>query len=36
MTSAAIGNLTGAVILLVVVFTVIGALASVNWIWRRL
>jgi cytochrome bd-type quinol oxidase subunit 2 len=35
VTAAAIGDLTGAVMLLVVVFFVIGVLASVNWIWRK-
>jgi hypothetical protein len=35
MTAAAIGDLTGAVMFLVVVFFVIGVLVSVNWIWRK-
>lgn len=32
---AIIGNVTVAVILLVVVFFVVGAFASVDWIWRK-
>jgi hypothetical protein len=35
MSAAAIGNITGLVMFLAVVFFVIGALASVNWIWRK-
>lgn len=36
MTTALIGNLTVCIIFAAVAFSVIGALATVNWIWRKI